>query len=147
MLKSKSPFREMEPSVTFHHQHGPFDLPKVVAVKIQKTPPSPIHKTNNKPAPLEREQNKKVHKKKEMRWCSKFPFLIPSIGCKKSKTYPQSLLKNSECFTSALSLHCHLVRFLQHLFEQVLSVYYHKTKKRSTINSDKSIRWDLQCWA
>ena len=69
----KFPFREMEPSVAFHHQHGPFDLPKVVALKIQKTPRSPIHKTNNKPAPLEREQNKKVHKKKEMRWCSKFP--------------------------------------------------------------------------
>ena len=57
----KFPFREMEP-FTFHHQHGPFDLPKVVALKIQKTPPSPIHKTNNKPAPLEREQNKRSTK-------------------------------------------------------------------------------------
>lgn len=38
-----------------------------------------------------------------------------------NKTYPKSLLKDTECISSAFPLGCNLVRFLQHLLKQVLS--------------------------
>lgn len=44
-----------------------------------------------------------------------------SASYQSGKNYPESLLKNSECFSSALSLHCYLIWLLQHLFKQVLS--------------------------
>uniref|UniRef100_A0A2P2MPU2 Uncharacterized protein n=1 Tax=Rhizophora mucronata TaxID=61149 RepID=A0A2P2MPU2_RHIMU len=45
------------------------------------------------------------------------------IPIRESKnTHPKCLLKNSECFSCPLSLHCYLFRFLQHLFKQIFSV-------------------------
>ncbi len=68
----------------------------------------------------------------------------PQLITKSGNTYPKSLLKNSKCFSSALSLHCYLLRLLQHLFKQVLSVLEHMIHRRTNSQHRGELIYNLK---
>lgn len=70
--------------------------------------------------------------------------------------YPESLLKNTKCFSGAFSFNRHLIRFLQHFLEEVVS---DKTERTYYYNDSQNYRnkniWNKKaaqvayrkCWA